>query len=660
MNHVKVTINVARITVWNNGDSIPFDIDGVFADLDNYTKELVWADDEDGDAIELTFDKMKIGERKYWLRAHQAGDSKKHVRYRDFINKEFFVFSNQISIPSIVDGLNLGQRKILFCAFKKPIIEAIQVSKFNGYVSVHSAYHHGNTSLVDTIIGMAQNYVGSNNINLLQPNGQFGTRLMIIQVPDIFSLTQLSPITRYIFHKADEHLLNYLNDDGQSIEPAWFIPIIPMILVNGGEGIGTGWSSFIPKYNPRDIIANLIRLLNGEAMVPMIPWYKWFKGRIRKEKSGYTTRGVIEEIEGENALKITELPVRMCTRKYEEILQAYTACNDAENVHFKITMTEDQMNTAKKEGLWKKFKLTTTLSTANMHLFDEDGVIKKYDTPEQNAAADNKHRDTKVTNIKVDIDVSNNWISVWTNTLYMDVVNATESFWGSSSSSESRLFLTEGVVETFDMNHDALYKRVFTRNECKHTKVDYKSMQSWTMVSFTPDLSKFGMDRLEEDTVSLMKRRVFDLAGCLGKGVKVVELAGTCALPRTFEDYVKLYLETSSIYEKVNDRLEICVGISDGHFEQVSFINNFATMNGGPHRCVLSAVGQVYYGMFPLRCKLPNVKRKSRKLEKNAQIQNFKKILGLEDGKTYKNVKELRYGHLLNKRKPKSLCSLIK
>nr|GFA37457.1 DNA topoisomerase 2 [Tanacetum cinerariifolium] len=174
-------------------------------------------------------------------------------------------------------------------------------------------------------------------------------------------------------------------------------------------------------------------------------------------------------------------------------------------------------------------------------------------------------------------------------------------------------------------------------------------MQSWTMVSFTPDLSKFGMDRLEEDTVSLMKRRVFDLAGCLGKGVKVVELAGTCALPRAFEDYVKLYLEISSIYEKVNDRLEVCVGISDGHFEQNEKlekidgkrkwkINNpevvdayFAAtaysedctliLTQGDSaeaftRCGLSAVGQVYYGMFPLRCKLPNMKRKSKIGEK--------------------------------------------
>ncbi|GJY86049.1 DNA topoisomerase 2 [Tanacetum coccineum] len=197
-------------------------------------------------------------------------------------------------------------------------------------------------------------------------------------------------------------------------------------------------------------------------------------------------------------------------------------------------------------------------------------MYKIFDEILVDAAAGNKQRYPKVTHIKVDIDVDHNRISVWTNTLDMDVMNAnrdlSESFWGSS---ESSFFLTESVIDT-----------VFTRNmRTRHISFSNDGINS-TMVSFKPDLAKFGMDRLENDTVSLMKRRVVDLAGCLGKGVKV-ELDGTCVLPSTFEDYVKLYPETSSIYEKVNDRLEVSVGVADGHFEQVSFVNNIA--NGGPH-----------------------------------------------------------------------------
>ncbi|KAF5822370.1 putative DNA topoisomerase (ATP-hydrolyzing) [Helianthus annuus] len=380
-----------------------------FADLEKHKKDFVWADDEDGDAIELAFSKKKIEARKNWLRALQAGtffDSKeKHIPYRDFINKELILFSMadlQRSIPSMVDGLKPGQRKILFCAFKKPIFQEVKVAQFSGYVSEHSAYHHGEQSLVSTIIGMAQNFIGSNNINLFYPSGQFGTRQMggKDHASGRYIYTKLSPITRHLFHKADELLLNYLNEDGQSIEPTWFIPIIPMVLVNGSEGIGTGWSSFIPNYNPRDIIANLKRLLNGEQMVPMDPWYKWFKGTIQKTTSkdtGYTTVGVFEENEDNNSLNITELPIRRWTQEYKEFLEAaslsgkdkepfieeYNAHNDDTTVHFEVVMTANQMNKAKEEGLLKKFKLTTTLSTSNMHLFDANGVIKKYDTPEQ-------------------------------------------------------------------------------------------------------------------------------------------------------------------------------------------------------------------------------------------------------------------------------------
>ncbi|PWA88766.1 topoisomerase II [Artemisia annua] len=406
----------------------------------HHIQEFVGFDNEDHDAIELAFSKMKIEARMKWLQAPQAGtctDSKeKSIRYCDFINKEFkqcLVADLRRSIPSMVDGLRCGQRKILFCAFKKPIIQEIQVAQFSHYVSEHSAYHHDEhsayhhdelsayhhdeASLVGTIIGMAQNYVGSNNINLLQPIGQFGTRHMggKDHADGRCTYTRLSPITRYLFPKDDELILHYLNDDvGNLWEqvrsrgiPLLFMPSIPMVLVNGSELTGIGWSSFIPNYNPRDIIANLKRLLRGEAMVAMDPWYKGFKGDITvpaSKDTGYTTIGKMQEIE--DGIRITELPVGRWTREYKEFLkaarygkdreriellngnpmlflQAYTAHKDKTIVDFKISMSEDQMNTAKKEGISKKFKLTTTLSTANMYLFDVGGAIKKYDTPEQ-------------------------------------------------------------------------------------------------------------------------------------------------------------------------------------------------------------------------------------------------------------------------------------
>lgn len=105
-----------------------------------------------------------------------------------------------------------------------------------------------------------------------------------------------------------------------------------MVLVNGSEGIGTGWSSYIPNYNPRDIVANMRRLLNGESMDPMDPWYKGFRGTIEKtatKESGvsYTIAGLVEEI-NETTLRITELPIRRWTQDYKEFLESIMTGND--------------------------------------------------------------------------------------------------------------------------------------------------------------------------------------------------------------------------------------------------------------------------------------------------------------------------------------------
>ena len=190
-------------------------------------------------------------------------------------------------------------------------MKEIKVAQLAGYVSEHSSYHHAEASLSSTIVGLAQNFVGNNNINFLYPAGQFGTRaeglfflfsffsffccllpimscLFLLSVsfsfPSCFLFcfhfvfgakggedaaspryifTQLCPITRLIFHPHDDHLLKYLDDDGQLIEPEWYIPILPMALINGADGIGTGYATKIPNYNPRDVVANLKRLAKG-------------------------------------------------------------------------------------------------------------------------------------------------------------------------------------------------------------------------------------------------------------------------------------------------------------------------------------------------------------------------------------------------------------
>ncbi|PWA84476.1 Topoisomerase II isoform 3 [Artemisia annua] len=344
--------------------------------------------------------KEKSGDkaREYKIKKYYQGGASLHsnderIQYIDFINKDFkqyVVADLQRSIPSVMDGLKPDQRKILFYALKKPIVEEIEVIRFNAYVFEHSPYHYREASLVGTIIGMAQKYVGSNNINLLQPNGLFGTRLKggkdhVESGRCLF--TQLSPITRYIFK-------DIFQEDDHKDMPAWFIPIIPMVLVNGSEGRGTECSSFVPKYNPRVIIANLKCLIEGKKVVPMLPWYKGFKGDVVKLKDTLYIKGIIEEgiiKEDTRTFTITEAPPGTCdymefleAASEDGVIKAYKPRSyNTIDVDFEVTMTEDQIKSAEQEGgLLKKLNLTTELSIANLYLLDTKGILKKYDSPE--------------------------------------------------------------------------------------------------------------------------------------------------------------------------------------------------------------------------------------------------------------------------------------
>ena len=233
--------------------SISTDNQVVVQDGDNMDFDVVPDKAVSGsDLIDMCFSKSRVEDRKTWLNKLQkntflnySAAKDRTVQYSEFVNKEFILFSqadNQRSIPHVMDGFKPSQRKVLFSCFKRKLKGEIKVAQLAGYVSEHSAYHHGEASLTGTIINMAQNFVGSNNINLLTPSGQFGTRRMggKDSASPRYVFTKLEKIARAIFHPDDDELLTYLNDDGLSIEPDFYMPVIPMVLVNGCEGIGTG------------------------------------------------------------------------------------------------------------------------------------------------------------------------------------------------------------------------------------------------------------------------------------------------------------------------------------------------------------------------------------------------------------------------------------
>ncbi|CAA9993123.1 unnamed protein product [Nesidiocoris tenuis] len=208
----------------------------------------------------------------------------------------------------------------------------VRVAQLAGSVAEHSAYHHGEVSLMATIINLAQNYVGTNNINLLQPLGQFGTRLQGGKdaASPRYIFTMLSPLARLIFHPHDDPLLKYQKEDNQRIEPVWYIPVIPMLLVNGADGIGTGWMTKIPNYNPREIIDCLLEMIDGkEPSSNLKPWYKNFRGDVESLIGGkYVLSGEIAVL-GEDKVEITELPIGVWTHVYKEnVLEPMLAGNE--------------------------------------------------------------------------------------------------------------------------------------------------------------------------------------------------------------------------------------------------------------------------------------------------------------------------------------------
>jgi DNA topoisomerase-2 len=360
--------------------------------------------DEEAQLIDLAFSKKKADERKEWLRQFKPGTFLDHsvdkISYTDFINKELILFSmadNIRSIPSVIDGLKPGQRKVLFTCFKRNIRKDVKVVELAGTVSGLTAYQHGDTSLQQTIVGLAQTFVGSNNVNCLEPSGNFGSRLQggSDSASARYIYTRLSPFARKLFHTADEPLLTYNTDDDRQIEPELYVPVVPMVLINGADGIGTGWSSNIPNYNPEDIVSNLKRMMDGEEAVPMQPWFRGFKGEVTAAGTDrFKFSGIIHKI-SETEVRITELPIRTWTQdfkdKLEEIIKAekipsfikdYKDYNTHKDVHFEIQMEEKHLAAAVEEGLEEKFKLTKTIATSNLVAFDAEGRITKYATVE--------------------------------------------------------------------------------------------------------------------------------------------------------------------------------------------------------------------------------------------------------------------------------------
>ncbi|TPP40402.1 DNA gyrase/topoisomerase IV, subunit A family protein [Leishmania donovani] len=376
-----------------------------FENIDRHRLNFVEQEQSEEDRIVMAFGKDRVEDRKEWItnfktnvNVNESMDyNVRQVSYRDFVDKELILFSIadcERSIPSVIDGFKPGQRKILFSCFKRNLVNSIKVVQLAGYVSEHSAYHHGEQSLVQTIVGMAQDFVGSNNVPLLRKDGQFGTRLHggKDHAAGRYIFTRLMQVSRAIFHPADDFVVEYKDDDGLSVEPFFYIPVIPMVLVNGTTGIGTGFSTSIPNYNPLEIISNLERLMRGEEVHKMQPWYFGFTGTMEEKEPGKFVSHGRYEIRPDGVVCITELPIGVWTQAYKKFLEdmrekelvvQYREHTTDVTVDFEVFLHPQVLEQwVSQDVVEERLQLKEYVHATNIIAFNKEGQITKYSDAE--------------------------------------------------------------------------------------------------------------------------------------------------------------------------------------------------------------------------------------------------------------------------------------
>ena len=405
------------------GSNDPKEAKIYFSDREKYITEF-YTDDlkKTLQLFEQAFGKAETDTRKEWLGdaydpTNVLDQTLKRVSYDDFIMKDlvhFFKYNTERNIPNICDGLKTGQRKVLYTCRKRNITKSTKVFQLAGEVAKTSAYHHGDASLNNTIVGMAQDYAGANNINMLVPEGEFGSRTMKGDDASAarYIHTKIGDIVEGLFPKADDNLYQYCkDDDGNDVEPVCYAPVIPMILVNGCAGTGCGFSTSVPPYNPLDIIQNLKQKLDNKPLFEMVPWYRDYNGTIVKDAvtNKYYSRGTYIKLDP-TKIKITELPLGFSkdTKSFQDYLDFLESSvinanekdekkkkkmflksfkNDytREKCDFTLTFpSPDDLTKLEASGkLEDLLCLRVTISTTNMYLFDEKQKIAKYSNIEE-------------------------------------------------------------------------------------------------------------------------------------------------------------------------------------------------------------------------------------------------------------------------------------
>ena len=305
--------------------------------------------------------------------------------------KEFALYSIEgRAIPSVIDGFKPTQRKIIHIAnlvWKTGSEKNLKVFQLSGKVASDAFYHHGDMSLSNAIINLAQKF--KNNAPLLEEDGQFGSLRSPQAGAPRYIGTKLSANFRLIYK--DFELLEYKEEEGESIEPKYFLPIIPTVLINGGSGIAVGFASNILNRDIKDIIDVCVKYLNGKKIITVKPSLNGFTGTYTQDTENnkkWYIRGKFERLNS-STVKITELPPSMTYEKYEEILDKLVENKDIvsyednckDNIDYTIKFTRVGLETLSDDKLFNLLKLVES-ETENFNTLDENGKLKIFDSVE--------------------------------------------------------------------------------------------------------------------------------------------------------------------------------------------------------------------------------------------------------------------------------------
>lgn len=305
--------------------------------------------------------------------------------------------SNVRGIPFIGDGFKEAQRKAIWGVLDRgENAEEITVERLSASCAACTDYHHGIGSMQGTIVKLAQTFAGSNNVNFLHPEGQFGSRLSHDASAPRYISTKLNSNFRQIFRKEDDLILDRIKVGDMKIEPKYFIPVLPSILLNGAEGMGTGHATRIFCYSPTDLKNAILKVLDGKTLprFGLIPYWKGFRGTVTRENGQVVVTGKIES-ENSTTLKITELPIGVESDTYEKQLfklkdqdvikrfdnaSSYDDETDCTDFDFTVIVPRTTSYQSEEE-LIKLFKLRSR-DTENLTVWGPDGTIVKYENPE--------------------------------------------------------------------------------------------------------------------------------------------------------------------------------------------------------------------------------------------------------------------------------------